>query len=295
MDYKTKPSTIIKWGEAHEEEETALTGVQISKETQYQEGRKDGFSKGLHPCCGIVKEALKCKKSVKIVLMAATCVLLVVGISGFVIMHEMLGKNIDVEFLNKANQYAAKHCNVKTINQNSSLEDVINGYWIEDFDQRENLDSYLYQMGMDWFKRSYASSVSWEDELLISIEDAKLTLNGLRGPFAEAYQYGAKLDNQTLNEMNIGDFGGLTSAITEIRDNAMFSYVFKPDSTSELFFIVSNRIDLNDVDTLNLEYKHVSSNVVWKSVFKRSCGDNKVKSNNHEDEWGEWDDDLDWK
>ena len=211
------------------------------------------------------------------------------------------GKNIDQDFLNMTHKYSSKHRNDKIINGNSSFEEAINGYWIEDFDQRENLDSYLYQMGMDWFKRSYASSVSWEDELLISIENDNLMLNGLRGPFAEAYKYSAKLNNQTLNDMDIGDFGGLTKAITEIRDNAMFSYVFKPESTSELFFIVSNRMDMSNVDVLNVEYRHVSSNVVWKSVFKRSYGDKKTNSKsdkvtvNSDSEFDEWDDDDSWK
>ena len=92
MDCKAKYTTIIKSGETHEDEEASLTGVQMSKETQYQKDGKDGFSKGIHPCCCLVKEALKCKKSVKIVLTAATCLLFVVGISGFIIMQEMLGK-----------------------------------------------------------------------------------------------------------------------------------------------------------------------------------------------------------
>jgi hypothetical protein len=181
------------------------------------------------------------------------------------------------------------------VNRNASFVTAINGHWIEDYDQRENLDKYLYQMGMDWFKRSYASSVSWEDELLISVEGNKLTMNGLRGPFAEAYEYNAKLDNLTLNAMDIGDFGGITNAITEITNNSMISYVFKPDSSNELFFIVTNTIDLHyNVDVLKVEYKHASSNVAWKSVFQRNHSDDKEDEEveNSDDLWG---DDEVWK
>ena len=120
-------------------------------------------------------------------------------------------------------------------------------------------------------------------------------MNGLRGPFAEAYEYVAKLDNQTINRMDIGDFGGITNAITEIENNSMISYVFKPDSSTEIFFVVTNTIDiLNDVDVMKVEYKHFSSNVVWKSVFQRSFGDDKENENaeNYDDLW---EDDEDWK
>ena len=192
-------------------------------------------------------------------------------------------------------QYDSAHLHDIKAERNTSFVNAINGHWIEDYDQRENLDRYLYQMGMNWFKRSYASSVSWEDELLMTVEDNKLTMNGLRGPFAEAYEYVAKLDNQTLNVMDIGDFGGITNAITEIKNNSMISYVFKPKSSNELFFIVTNTIDLEyNPDILKVEYKHVSSNVSWRSVFQRSHGDDKEdeEEENYDDVW---EDDENWK
>lgn len=194
-------------------------------------------------------------------------------------------------------QYDSTYLHDITVDRNASFANAINGHWIEDYDQRENMDQYLYQMGMSWFKRSYASSVSWEDELLISVEDNKLTMNGLRGPFAEAYEYSAKLDNLTLNAMDIGDFGGITDAITEIKNSSMISYVFKPESSTELFFIVTNTIDLPyDVDVLKVEYKHVSSNVVWRSVFQRSQADrNKEEGEDAENYDDLWEDDEDWK
>ena len=192
---------------------------------------------------------------------------------------------------------SAHHHDITVEDRNASFVNAINGHWIEDYDQRENMDQYLYQMGMSWFKRSYASLVSWEDELLISVENNTLTMNGLRGPFAEAYEYDAKLDNLTLNAMDIGDFGGITDAITEIKNDSMISYVFKPESSTELFFIVTNTIDLPyDVDVLKVEYKHVSSNVVWRSVFQRSQEDKKVEEEEEVENYDDlWEDDEDWK
>jgi len=298
MDTKTNRTTIIKhWDNAHEDEQSALTGVETSNVIKHNEVENDGNSKNFKSRSGILKNALlwKTRNPAKTVLISAACALFLLGITSFVIMHEILGRNIPSSFRNLTRQYESTHRHDIIANRNASFENAINGHWIEDYDQRENMDSYLFQMGMAWFKRSYASSVSWEDELVISVEDGKLTMNGLRGPFAEAYEYVAKLDNQTINRMDIGDFGGITNAITEIENNSMISYVFKPDSSTEIFFVVRNTIDiLNDVDVMKVEYTHFSSNVVWKSVFQRSFGDDKENENaeNYDDLW---EDDEDWK
>ena len=190
--------------------------------------------------------------------------------------------------------YTSTHRHDAITQRNASFEDAINGYWIEDYKQRENFDSYLYEMGMDWFKRSYVSSVSWEDELLISVAGDKLIMNGIRGPFAEAYEYTARLDNNTLNTMDIGDFGGITNAITEIYNNQLISYVFNPGSSREFFFMVTNTIDMrNNLDLMRIQYKHVSSNVVSKTALQRSYGNNK-ENENIESYDDLWEDDDDW-
>ena len=45
------------------------------------------------------------------------------------------------------------------------------GHWVEDQNQRENINDYLYEMGMNWIKRTYATSTSWADEIKISIQN----------------------------------------------------------------------------------------------------------------------------
>ena len=123
-------------------------------------------------------------------------------------------------------------------------------------------------MGMNWFKRVYATSTSWEDELRINVEDGWLDFNGLRGPFAEPYQFSAYMDNRTLAEIDIGAFGGKSQATVGIIDNSIVSYIRKPKSR-DMFFTVTDRIDPHDIDILHLEYKHLDSNVAWRSVFNR--------------------------
>jgi hypothetical protein len=142
------------------------------------------------------------------------------------------------------------------------------GHWIEDQYQRKNLNNYLYEMGMSWFKRVYATSSSWEDELRIHIDDGWLNVNGLRGPFAEPYQFSAIMDNQTLAEMDIGAFGDKTLSTVGVVDGSIVSYVRKP-SSQNLFFTVTDRMDPYDTNVLHVEYKHLDTDVVWKSVFNR--------------------------
>jgi len=157
-----------------------------------------------------------------------------------------------------------------TIPKESNPIDVLNGHWIEDQYQRKNLNNYLYEMGMGWIKRVYATSTSWEDELKINVENGWLHVNGLRGPFAEPYEFHGRIDNQTLAEMDIGAFGGKTFAtVARSRDNSIINYVRKPDSAN-LFFTVTDTIHPKDVNVLIVKYRHVDTNVVWTSIFNRN-------------------------
>ena len=154
-------------------------------------------------------------------------------------------------------------------NKYFAIQNAITGHWIEDEYQRENIDDYLHQMGMEWFKVMFAQSMSWQDEMTIYFDNEYINIDGVRGPLAESYQYHIKLDNQTLSLIDIGEeFGGITNATAEVRNNSMICYVFKPGS-SEPLFTVTDHLDPQTKDKLNIENRHVDSNVVWKSVFKR--------------------------
>ena len=154
-------------------------------------------------------------------------------------------------------------------NKYFTIQNDISGHWIEDEYQRENVYDYLHQMGMEWFKVMFAQSMSWQDEMTIFFDNEYINIDGVRGPLAESYQYRIKLDNQTLSLIDIGEeFGGITNATAEVRNNSMMCYVLKPGS-SEPLFTVTNHLNPQTKDILNIENRHVDSNVVWKSVFKR--------------------------
>lgn len=282
-------------------EEDPLTEMKVSKDVKTRDSKYESTSK-VHPCCGISKSILvwKTKNPVKAVLLIATCGLFVFGIIGFIIMNEMLGRNIPKSFLNKLKTFDNSNQHL-TLNANSSVTTALNGHWVEDFDQRDGMNGYLIQMGMAWFKRSYANSVRWEDEFLISIIDDNLTMNGLRGPFAEVYEYKSKLDNVTITKMDIGDFGGITNSFSELTVDSVILYAFKPGSSSEIFFVATLTIDMKEVNTLKVEYRHFDSNVVWKQVFIRQkissgnkvedeLNDNSEEEYEEEDIWGDYDD-----
>jgi len=273
MDSKTQQMKIIKnWGDAKDGEDVALNEVKVQIE---------GFTPNKpNPRCCVAKNLLQWRRQnpKKSVLITVGCMMFVFGITSFVIMHEMLGRNIPKSFLNMTESFDMDNQDI-VLNQNSPLHLALNGHWVEDFDQRDNMDSYLKEMGMSWFKRSYASSVSWEDELLLLVKGDTFVMNGLRGPFAEAYEYRAMLDNQTINKMDIGDFGGIVNAISEITDDYMRSYAYKPGSSTELFFTVTLTMDMQDVNTLKVQYRHVDSNVVWTEIFKRTSINKEDKNN----------------
>ena len=82
------------------------------------------------------------------------------------------------------------------------------------------------------------------------------------GPFAEPYEFHGRMDNHTLEEMDIGAFGGKTLAtVARSRDNSIINYVRKPKS-ADLFFTVSDTIHPHDKNILIIKYRHVESNVV---------------------------------
>ena len=56
-------------------------------------------------------------------------------------------------------------------------------------------------MGMNWFKRKYATSTSWADEIKIYVEGNVLEASGIRGPLAEPFQFTMNLDNETLSDI----------------------------------------------------------------------------------------------
>ena len=63
-----------------------------------------------------------------------------------------------------------------------TIQDGIPGHWIEDEYQRENIDDYLLQMGMEWYKVMFAQSISWQDEMTIFFDNEYINIDGVRGP-----------------------------------------------------------------------------------------------------------------
>ena len=56
--------------------------------------------------------------------------------------------------------------------------DIFVGKWKEDQYQRENFGDYLYQRGLNWFKRVYATSASFELTMNVVKEGNTFTIGG---------------------------------------------------------------------------------------------------------------------
>ena len=67
-----------------------------------------------------------------------------------------------------------------------------------------------------------------------------------------------------------GESQGHTSADTELVDESFISYVMKPGS-SDILFTIAYKLELDETSTLIVERKHLESNIVWTSIFKRQC------------------------
>ena len=155
-----------------------------------------------------------------------------------------------------------------TKSHNITIESSVVGYWIEDHNLRDNLDSFLNEFGIEIINSDYVISNEWEDEKVIYVDEDVLTINELRGPYATPYQFRGKLDNATQSKIDIGVLGGVTNVTTEMTDDSFISYVLKPGS-SELLFTVTHKIESEDIDTLIVERKYFESDIIWTSVFKR--------------------------
>merc|ERR1712038_1674075 len=96
--------------------------------------------------------------------------------------------------------------------QGQSNGNVINlppGRWQEDQDQREGLNNFLWQMGMNWFKRVFVTSTNWENTQNIAFEQGrnKFAVSGTKGPRSDAFNFELYINNATRTPVDLGELG----------------------------------------------------------------------------------------
>jgi hypothetical protein len=105
----------------------------------------------------------------------------------------------------------------------------LRGKWKEDQYKRQGLNDFLYEMGMNWFKRVYVTSASWENEQTIFQDGNNIRVNGIKGPNKEVFELHLVADNKTITQVDMGEIGGLRDATSEFTNNSLISYLKKPD------------------------------------------------------------------
>ena len=145
---------------------------------------------------------------------------------------------------------------------------LIIGYWVEDKNNRRNSDNFLFEQGSEISMNDDMYSQGWKDEKVIYIDGNEITINSVRGPDAQPYQFKASLDNETFSEIDIGLLGGPTNATADMSENVLTLYVLKPRSP-ELLLTISYTIDSSDTNILVVKFKHIESNRYYTSLFRK--------------------------
>merc|ERR1712156_882681 len=77
------------------------------------------------------------------------------------------------------------------------LQRNLPGEWKEDQYERDNLSNFLYEAGLNWIKRTYATSTSWENTQSIKFEDGVFKVKGTSGPLEKVFDFSLHPDGKT--------------------------------------------------------------------------------------------------
>merc|ERR1712079_826618 len=83
----------------------------------------------------------------------------------------------------------------------------LTGHWKENQYQRNGLNNFLYEMGMNWFKRVYVTSASWENQQHITYSQAgnpTWSVSGIKGPREDAFNFDLVPDYNTQTSVDLG-------------------------------------------------------------------------------------------
>jgi len=160
--------------------------------------------------------------------------------------------------------------NLKTTKEDIKfLEENLPGEWKEDQYKRDNLNNFLWEAGLSWVKRIYATTTSWENEQNIKFEDGAFRVNGKNGPLAKVFEFVLHPDGRTQSVVDLGsDLGGLTDGTAEIKGNSLITYLTK-QGEEEIYMHAIRTINKDNPDVMIYETKLFPSEVAMTSVFNR--------------------------
>jgi len=151
----------------------------------------------------------------------------------------------------------------------SFLKRSLPGRWKEDQYKRKNLNNYLYEMGLNWFKRVYVTSTNWENKQDISFEDGNhFAVSGTKGPYATKYNFDLYPDVRTVTFLDLGELGGKTDASGKFEGNTLTTFLRKKGKR-ELFMTAKRTINPENPNEMIFETKHIKSGVAMTSYMYR--------------------------
>ena len=124
----------------------------------------------------------------------------------------------------------------------------LEGSWVEDQYQRENLWNFMSSRGVNYLKMVFANAASFELEQEISKDGNTLTFSGMRGPLNQYYSSKVVSDNITRTDVDLGELGGLYYATCEFKGNSLVTYFRATDEQKD---VIDDTIDVIEVIATN--------------------------------------------
>ena len=151
----------------------------------------------------------------------------------------------------------------------SFLVDNINGYWVEDEGKRQNLSNFLSAMNtMYWAERKVATSTTWKNSQTMMVKDGTFKVHGIRGPLKDAFEFSLKLDNQTMEKVDMGKLGGWTDATAAIKDGWLINY-FRKKGTNEVYLTAEHTVTRDQPNIMVIKVTNVKSGQAVTHHFDR--------------------------
>jgi len=161
----------------------------------------------------------------------------------------------------------AKCAAQEDLSQAEFLKEKLPGKWKEDQHKRKNLNNYLYEMGLNWFKRIYVTSTSWENTQDIKLQNNELfDVHGTKGPYATKYNFVLYPDGRRASDVDLGQLGGKTVATARFEGDTLTTYLRKK---GKLFMTAKRTIRAANPNEMIYVLRHVKSGVALTSYMYR--------------------------
>merc|ERR1712150_52426 len=134
-----------------------------------------------------------------------------------------------------------------------------------------------YEMGLNWFKRVYVTSTSWENRQDITLKNGNhFAVSGTKGPYKTKYNFVLYPDNQRVSFLDLGQLGGKMDATGKFEGNTLTTFLRKKGKR-DLFMTAKRTINPENPNEMIFVTRHVKSG--GKEIYLRRCASNHIFNN----------------